>query len=241
MKPYTLTLNGKFMKEGEEHPYHGFPEPWKNKSTNQKMPGFEIFFNNQLDIEDLMQGIEKIEVKDWAKEMDGIAMEELLDGTVHMLGEKIDKDPSLLIGLTKDPLTNWVWGNGFVNGDYKEEAKSTEFGPSLEFESVSKFNVKLSLVFDSESVSSDSESSSDNSSINEITDDSAYILSLNVLISQLMNNVIANNNEETPPIEERLVKPIKEEIESVNIGTNDEPKMMQIDDSPFGYAVHLMW
>jgi ribonuclease HI len=192
------------------------------------MPGFEIFFNNQLDIEDLMQGIEKIEVKDWAEEMDGIAMEELLDGTVHMLGEKIDKDPSLLIGPTKDPLTNWVWGNGFANGDYKEEAKSTEFGPSLEFESVSRFNVKLSPVFDSESMSSDSESSSDNSSINEITDDSAYILSLNVLISQLMNNVIANNNEETPPTEERLVKPIKEEIESVNIGTNDEPKMMQI-------------
>jgi hypothetical protein len=27
MKPYTLTLNGKFVKEGEEHPYHGFPEP----------------------------------------------------------------------------------------------------------------------------------------------------------------------------------------------------------------------
>jgi hypothetical protein len=228
MKPYTLTLNGKFVKEGEEHPYHGFPEPWKNKSANQKMPGFEIFFNNQLDIEDLMQGIEKIEVKDWAEEMDGIAMEELLDGTVHMLGEKIDKDPSLLIGPTKDPLTNWVWGNGFANGDYKEEAKSTEFGPSLEFESVSRFNVKLSPVFDSESMSSDSESSSDNSSINEITDDSAYILSLNVLISQLMNNVIANNNEETPPTEERLVKPIKEEIESVNIGTNDEPKMMQI-------------
>uniref|UniRef100_A0A2N9EB75 Uncharacterized protein n=1 Tax=Fagus sylvatica TaxID=28930 RepID=A0A2N9EB75_FAGSY len=186
MKPYTLTLNGKFVKEGEEHPYHGFPEPWKNKSANQKMPGFEIFFNNQLDIEDLMQGIEKIEVKDWAEEMDGIAMEELLDGTVHMLGEKIDKDPSLLIGPTKDPLTNWVWGNGFANGDYKEEAKSTEFGPSLEFESVSRFNVKLSPVFDSESMS------------------------------------------KTPPTEERLVKPIKEEIESVNIGTNDEPKMMQI-------------
>uniref|UniRef100_A0A2N9HKR9 Uncharacterized protein n=1 Tax=Fagus sylvatica TaxID=28930 RepID=A0A2N9HKR9_FAGSY len=204
MKPYTLTLNGKFVKEGEEASLS-----W-------------------LDIEDLMQGIEKIEVKDWAEEMDGIAMEELLDGTVHMLGEKIDKDPSLLIGPTKDPLTNWVWGNGFANGDYKEEAKSTEFGPSLEFESVSRFNVKLSPVFDSESMSSDSESSSDNSSINEITDDSAYILSLNVLISQLMNNVIANNNEETPPTEERLVKPIKEEIESVNIGTNDEPKMMQI-------------
>ena len=228
MKPYTLTLNGKFVKEGEEHPYHGFPEPWKNKSTNQNMPGFEIFFNNQLDIEDLMQGIEKIEVKDWAEEMDGIAMEELLDGTVHMLGKKTDKDPSLLIGPTKDPLTNWVWGNGFANGDYKEEAKSAEFGPSLEFESVSKFNVKLFPVFDSESVSNDSESSSNNSSINGITDDSAYILSLNVLISQLMNNVIANNNEETPPTEERLVKPIKEEIETVNIGTNDEPKMMQI-------------
>uniref|UniRef100_A0A2N9H6N0 G-patch domain-containing protein n=1 Tax=Fagus sylvatica TaxID=28930 RepID=A0A2N9H6N0_FAGSY len=134
MKPYTLTLNGKFVKEGEEASLS-----W-------------------LDIEDLMQGIEKIEVKDWAEEMDGIAMEELLDGTVHMLGEKIDKDPSLLIGPTKDPLTNWVWGNGFANGDYKEEAKSTEFGPSLEFESVSRFNVKLSPVFDSESMSSDSES-----------------------------------------------------------------------------------
>ena len=47
-------------------------------------------------------------------------------------------------------------------------------------------------------------------------------------MSQLMNNVIANNNEETLSTEERLVKPIKEEIESVNIGTNDEPKMMQI-------------
>ncbi|GMY09100.1 serine/threonine-protein kinase ATM-like [Fagus crenata] len=55
---------------------------------------------------DLMQCIEKIGIKDWAKEMDGVAMEELLDGTVHMLGGKTCKDPSLLIGPTKDPLTN---------------------------------------------------------------------------------------------------------------------------------------
>ena len=43
LKPYTLTLNGKFVKEREVKLYSMFPEPWYDQRTATKLPGIEIF------------------------------------------------------------------------------------------------------------------------------------------------------------------------------------------------------
>ena len=41
------TLNGNFMKEGEDFPYCGFPKPWVGKD-GKVYPGLEMFFNEKL-------------------------------------------------------------------------------------------------------------------------------------------------------------------------------------------------
>lgn len=40
------TLNGNFIKPGEDFTYYGFPEPRKNG------PRFEIFFKSQMTLKD---------------------------------------------------------------------------------------------------------------------------------------------------------------------------------------------
>ena len=41
-------LNGNFVKEGENFPFCGFPEPWYDKATQSMKPGFEIFHEHQF-------------------------------------------------------------------------------------------------------------------------------------------------------------------------------------------------
>ena len=41
------SLNGYFVKEGEDFPYCGFQEPWFN-SQGKRQPGLEIFFKEDL-------------------------------------------------------------------------------------------------------------------------------------------------------------------------------------------------
>lgn len=38
------TLNGNFVKEGDDFPYCGFPEPWMNQRSAKKEMGLEVFF-----------------------------------------------------------------------------------------------------------------------------------------------------------------------------------------------------
>lgn len=44
ISPYRPTLNGYFVKEGEDFPFCGFPEPPVDQVTKTRVPGFEIFF-----------------------------------------------------------------------------------------------------------------------------------------------------------------------------------------------------
>ena len=50
LKPYTPTLNGKFVKVGESQHYWGFPEPRFDPMTKTMVPGFEILLdcNNKV-------------------------------------------------------------------------------------------------------------------------------------------------------------------------------------------------
>ena len=61
-KPYELmhrpiqgTLNGRFVREGEDFPFYDFPEPWLS-AKKKRVPGFEIFFDLQISEDDVAKG-----------------------------------------------------------------------------------------------------------------------------------------------------------------------------------------
>ena len=65
-----------------------------------------------------------------------------------------------------------------------------------------------------------------NSTPYNIISDSTYLLALNVFISEITKENF--NNEK---LKQGYVEPIKEETQSVNLGTDDEPKMVQIGNT----------
>ena len=54
-RPIQGTLNGHFVRKGEDFPYCGFPEPWLN-AERKRVPGFEIFFDLLLPEDDVAKG-----------------------------------------------------------------------------------------------------------------------------------------------------------------------------------------
>lgn len=53
-RPIHGTLNGHFVREAEDFPFCGFPEPWLN-AKKKRFPGFEIFFVLQLSEDDVVE------------------------------------------------------------------------------------------------------------------------------------------------------------------------------------------
>ena len=53
-RPIWGTLNGHFVREGEDFPVCGFPEQWLN-AEGARGPGFEIFFDIHLSGEDVAE------------------------------------------------------------------------------------------------------------------------------------------------------------------------------------------
>jgi len=47
-RPIWGTLNGCFVREGEDFPLCDFLKPWVDSLTKRHFPGFEIFFDPQL-------------------------------------------------------------------------------------------------------------------------------------------------------------------------------------------------
>ena len=56
--------------------------------------------------------------------------------------------------------------------------------------------------------------------------DFAYLLALNVFISEIGKEIL--NNKE---LKQGHLEPIKEETQPINLGTNDEPKIIQVDNT----------
>ena len=56
--------------------------------------------------------------------------------------------------------------------------------------------------------------------------DSTYLLALNVFISEIGKKTL--NNKE---LKQGHLEPIKEETQSINLGTDDEPKMIQVGNT----------
>ena len=65
-----------------------------------------------------------------------------------------------------------------------------------------------------------------NSTPYNMISDSAYLCALNVFILEIGKETF--NNEK---LKQRRVEPIKEETKLVNLGTNDEPKMVQMGNT----------
>ena len=53
-RPIQGTLNGCFVREGEDFPFCGFPEPWLNVEK-KRLAGFEIFFDLQIYGDDVVE------------------------------------------------------------------------------------------------------------------------------------------------------------------------------------------
>ena len=60
----------------------------------------------------------------------------------------------------------------------------------------------------------------------KIISDSAYLLALNIFIPEISKETL-NSGE----LKQGHLKPVKEETQLVNLGTNDEPKMVQIGNT----------
>ena len=56
--------------------------------------------------------------------------------------------------------------------------------------------------------------------------DSAYLLALNVFISE-----IGKETFNTKELKHGHIEPIKEETQPINLGTDDEPKMIQVGNT----------
>ena len=101
---------------------------------------------------------------------------------------------------------------------------------SVHIESVSaSISIPVKSVCDSFPVESDlvkSIESIENSFPFNMISNSAYLLALNVFISEIGKETL--NNKE---LKHGYLEPIKEETQLINLGTDDEPKMIQVGNT----------
>ncbi|XP_077232757.1 uncharacterized protein LOC143876956 isoform X1 [Tasmannia lanceolata] len=114
MAPISLTMNGRFRKEGADVPFCGFAETWLDESSGQRLPGFEIFFDLQL--EDKQTGLQISEVEseaDWAEHVESSLLSSLFledSQTIAVIDQRISiLNPTHLIIPAEEPLTNWTF------------------------------------------------------------------------------------------------------------------------------------
>ena len=87
-------------------------------------------------------------------------------------------------------------------------------------------SILVKSICDSFSVESNLVKSVENSFPYNMIFDSAYLLALNVFISKIGKETL--NNKE---LKQGHLEPIKEEAQSINLGTKDDPKMIQVGNT----------
>lgn len=119
ISPYKPTLNGYFVKEGEDFPFCRFPEPSIDEVTKIRIPGFEIFFTEWYRITATMINDEAInddywekKNEDWAEKMDPEAIVTMFQDMVLGL-EESDFECSSIHHATM-PLLNWYLEEGAI-------------------------------------------------------------------------------------------------------------------------------
>ena len=88
LRPYTSTLNGKFVKAGDSQCYWGFPEPRFDPKSRTMVRGFKLLFdcNNKL-LELKKEDINWVPI-DWADYMNPNAMTTLLGDAIYNIEEE---------------------------------------------------------------------------------------------------------------------------------------------------------
>ena len=196
-----------------------------------------------------MDGIECIDSLVTNKPIDMEVEEEAtdymdVDPTVLMLREEEAYWEPPTIVEAKTELKNWVWkGAAHPMEDSVRKikiVKSITFAKKIkntEPVSPAKNIVSVPIEFNFANVSIPVKSFCDsfpvkyiesvkNSFPFNITSDSAYLLALNVFISKIGKETL--NNKE---LKHGYLEPIKEETKPINLGTNDEPKMIQVGNT----------
>ena len=106
------TLNGNFMKEGEDFPYCGFPKPWVGKD-GKVYPGLEMFFNEKFTFKEKpTMVIKEIQEKvNWVNYMDAEAIRIKMKTSrdVFAITNEEPSDPSKFIMPAVRPINNWTW------------------------------------------------------------------------------------------------------------------------------------
>ena len=88
LKPYTPTLNGKFVKIEDSQCYWGFLEPRYDPELKTMVPRFELFFDCDNKIPELKKEVASWVPTDWADYMDPDAMTTLLRDTIYNIEEE---------------------------------------------------------------------------------------------------------------------------------------------------------
>ena len=88
MKPYTPTLNEKYVKAGDSQRYWGFPELRCDLESKTMMLGFELFFDYNNKLPQLKEEGTNWVPTDWADYMDPDAMTTLLGDVIYNIEEE---------------------------------------------------------------------------------------------------------------------------------------------------------
>ena len=115
------TMNGYWIREGDDLPFCGFSEPFTDPASGKRTPSLEIFFEMEphFDVDDISgkQLASKEQEKDWVDGTDSLALEILFDhvdqvdwcdaDAVMMIGTVDAKNCCGLIIDTGEKLKNW--------------------------------------------------------------------------------------------------------------------------------------
>ena len=162
-------------------------------------------------------------------------VEEGVDPIVLMLREEGVYWESPTIVEAKTELNNWAWeGSAHPMEDYVRKIKTAEPVTlaknivSVPIKSIfASVSIPIKFICDSFPVESiESIESIKNFFPFNMIYDSAYLLALNVFISKIGKETL--NNKE---LKHGCLEPIKEETQPINLGTDDDPKVIQVGNT----------
>ncbi|XP_077232006.1 uncharacterized protein LOC143865837 [Tasmannia lanceolata] len=134
MAPIDLIMNGRFRKEGADFPFCGFAETWLDDSTRQRLPGFEIFFDLELEDEPTSVQITEIESEtDWTERI-----ERSLLSTIKVESPEVGGDSDSSSGIESDVVS-------IVESDILSihSSESVDDGVNIFVESVNVFQESI--------------------------------------------------------------------------------------------------
>ena len=254
IRPYALTLNGYFMRGGEEIPAYDFPEPFIT-DDGTRYPGLEVFHDCNFIDDDKTVGLIKGSLPSLDPQALGLlfGMEKESDEEARIqqvMGQETF-DPSKMIKPVDDLIHGWRKTVKITTPDGRKFHFTTGEGPMFE-NSESEECIEFELESDSEVNSSPSESSLKESSSVSPPLSVAFLVSdkaaFDVMISEFnetflsayspspspsldcFNSHLTNDDELIKALEQHEQKTsIIETTEEINISNNDDdPKILHI-------------